>query len=73
MLKWCCRPAPSAPNYCNCRRRAGALSRQSGLPLVHDLPGVGANLQDHLQLRMVYRLSGARTLNTLVGSPWGRC
>lgn len=43
-----------------------------GLPLVHDLPGVGANLQDHLQLRMVYRLSGARTLNTLVGSPWGK-
>ena len=43
-----------------------------GLPMVHDLPGVGGNLQDHLQLRLVYRLQNARTLNTLVGSVWGK-
>jgi len=43
-----------------------------GLNVVHDLPGVGANLQDHLQLRMIYKLSNARTLNTLVGSLWGK-
>lgn len=43
-----------------------------GLPLVHDLPGVGLNLQDHLQLRMIYKLRNARTLNSLVGSIWGK-
>jgi choline dehydrogenase len=34
-----------------------------GVPVLRDLPGVGANLQDHLQLRPVYRVSGVRTLN----------
>ena len=35
-----------------------------GREVVHALPGVGENLQDHLQLRMIFRISGARTLNT---------
>ena len=43
-----------------------------GVPVVHDLPGVGQNLQDHLQLRMVYRVQGTRTLNTMVNSWWGK-
>ncbi len=43
-----------------------------GVPLVHDLPGVGQNLQDHLQLRMIYRVEGARTLNTLANSWLGK-
>jgi choline dehydrogenase-like flavoprotein len=30
----------------------------------HALPGVGANLQDHLQIRPVYKVTGVRTLNT---------
>ena len=34
-----------------------------GIPVVADLPGVGRNLQDHLQLRMVYKVTGIRTLN----------
>ena len=34
------------------------------MPVVVDLPG-GENLQDHLQLRTVYRVHGARTVNTL--------
>ena len=34
------------------------------IPVVHDLPGVGGNLQDHLQIRPVFRVSGVRTLNT---------
>jgi choline dehydrogenase-like flavoprotein len=34
-----------------------------GAPLVHALPGVGENLQDHLQLRMIFSVEGARTLN----------
>jgi choline dehydrogenase-like flavoprotein len=33
-----------------------------------DLPAVGDNLQDHLQLRMVYRIEGARSLNTSAAS-----
>lgn len=35
------------------------------VPVAVDLPGVGENLQDHLQLRTVYRIRGARTVNTL--------
>jgi choline dehydrogenase-like flavoprotein len=34
-----------------------------GIPLVLDKPGVGENLQDHLQLRLIYKVSGVRTLN----------
>jgi choline dehydrogenase-like flavoprotein len=34
-----------------------------GIPLVLDRPGVGENLQDHLQLRTIFKVSGARTLN----------
>lgn len=41
----------------------GALLRQHGINIVHHLPGVGENLQDHLQLRPIYRVHGVRTLN----------
>ena len=37
-----------------------------------DLPGVGANLQDHLQIRAVFKLNNAKTLNTMVGSLFGK-
>jgi len=40
-------------------------------PLV-DAPGVGENLQDHLQLRMVYRITGARSLNTSAATWYGK-
>jgi choline dehydrogenase len=43
---------------------AGLLA-QHQVPVAVDLPGVGENLQDHLQLRTVYRVRGARTVNTL--------
>ena len=33
-----------------------------------DLPGVGANLQDHLQIRAVFKIDGAPTLNVLASS-----
>jgi choline dehydrogenase-like flavoprotein len=36
---------------------------EHGIRLVLDKPGVGANLQDHLQLRMIYKVSGTKTLN----------
>jgi choline dehydrogenase-like flavoprotein len=34
-----------------------------GIPVLHHLPGVGENLQDHLQLRCVFKVSGVRTMN----------
>jgi choline dehydrogenase len=38
----------------------------------HQLPGVGANLQDHLQIRAVFKTRGAKTLNRLASSWWGK-
>jgi choline dehydrogenase-like flavoprotein len=40
-----------------------AQLREFGIPVVLDKAGVGENLQDHLQLRMIYKVSGVRTLN----------
>ena len=48
------------------------LLRERGIVPVHHLPGVGANLQDHLQIRTVYKVKNARTLNTLANSWWGK-
>jgi choline dehydrogenase len=39
---------------------------------LHELPGVGENLQDHLQLRSIYAVEGVATLNTLSRSLWGK-
>jgi len=44
----------------------------SGVAPVLDLPGVGANLQDHLQIRAVFKLQDAKTLNTLANSLIGK-
>ncbi|MGE0806919.1 MAG: GMC family oxidoreductase, partial [Burkholderiaceae bacterium] len=49
-----------------------ALLQRHGIAVLQDLPGVGANLQDHLQIRAVYKITGARTLNTMAGSLWGK-
>jgi len=40
-----------------------ALLREHGVPVVHDSAGVGGNLQDHLQLRMAFKVKHVRTLN----------
>ena len=45
---------------------------QFGIPVVLDKPGVGANLHDHLQLRMIYKVSGIKTLNEMYASLFGR-
>ena len=50
----------------------GALLQQFGIPVTHDLPGVGENLQDHLQLRMAFKVKNVLTLNTMVNSWWGK-
>lgn len=49
-----------------------ALLQSHGVEVRRDMPQIGANLQDHLQLRCAWRLSGAKTLNTLAGTPWGK-
>ncbi|MDR6427974.1 choline dehydrogenase [Variovorax paradoxus] len=46
--------------------------RQLQIPVVKHLPGVGANLQDHLQIRSVYKVEGAKTLNTQASTLWGK-
>ncbi len=40
-----------------------------GIPVVADMPGVGANLQDHYNGRLVFESAEAFTLNDVVGSP----
>lgn len=50
---------------------AGLLQRH-GIAVEQDLPGVGENLQDHLQIRAVFKVSGAKTLNTLANSLFGK-
>tara|TARA_B100000686_G_C16737671_1_gene944622 strand:+ start:158 stop:1777 length:1620 start_codon:yes stop_codon:yes gene_type:complete len=37
----------------------------AGINVLHPLPGVGENLQDHLQMRMVYKVQGVKTLNEM--------
>lgn len=51
---------------------AGALLREHGIDPLHELPGVGENLQDHLQIRAVFKVQGVQTLNTLASSLVGK-
>ena len=49
-----------------------ALLQAHGIRVEHALEGVGANLQDHLQIRAVYQVEGVKTLNTMAHSLWGK-
>lgn len=42
------------------------------IPVRHELPGVGKNLQDHLQIRTVYKVEGVKTLNQMASTLWGK-
>lgn len=48
-----------------------ALLQEHGIEVLRDAP-VGENLQDHLQIRAVYKVKGTRTLNTLAGNMFGK-
>ncbi|HEX3632311.1 MAG TPA: choline dehydrogenase [Casimicrobiaceae bacterium] len=48
----------------------GALLRSFDIPVVHELPGVGENLQDHLQARVIYECSRPITTNDDLASFW---
>jgi len=43
-----------------------------GIPVKHVLKGVGKNLQDHLQLRSIFKVEGIKTLNQTANSLWGK-
>ena len=43
-----------------------------GIAPLHELPGVGQNLQDHLQIRAVYGVEGVKTLNTMASTAFGK-
>ena len=49
-----------------------ALLGRHGITVRHELPGVGSNLQDHLQIRAIYRVGNTVTLNERAGSLFGR-
>jgi choline dehydrogenase len=49
-----------------------SLLQAKEIPVVLDSPGVGANLQDHLQLRMIFKVQGIKTLNQQANSLWGK-
>jgi choline dehydrogenase len=50
----------------------GAVLQAAGIEPRRDMAGVGANLQDHLQIRTVFKISGARTLNEMAGTVLGK-
>jgi choline dehydrogenase len=50
----------------------GARLAAAGVTPQHELPGVGENLQDHLQIRAVYKVRNTKTLNRIAASPWGK-
>ncbi|HSQ05862.1 MAG TPA: GMC oxidoreductase, partial [Burkholderiales bacterium] len=49
-----------------------SLLQSFGIPLVHDLPGVGENLQDHLQLRVMYKVKKPVTTNDELRTLYGK-
>ncbi|MFZ4289245.1 GMC family oxidoreductase [Variovorax sp. HJSM1_2] len=49
-----------------------ALLQQHGIETTVDLPGVGSNLQDHLQIRAVFKIKDALTLNEISSTAWGK-
>ena len=49
-----------------------ALLGRHGITVRHELPGVGSNLQDHLQIRAIYRVGNTVTLNERASSLFGR-
>ncbi len=49
----------------------GQHLQEHGIPVVLDRPGVGNNLQDHLQLRLIYKVDNVVTLNARYHAPLG--
>lgn len=68
-----CAGAVGSPNIL---QRSGIgprpLLERLGITVQRELPGVGGNLQDHLQLRLIYKVTNTRTLNQVANSLWGK-
>ncbi len=50
----------------------GALLKEHGIDVIHELAGVGENLQDHLQVRCAYKVHNVPTLNERANSLLGK-
>ncbi|TBN43834.1 FAD-binding protein [Paracoccus subflavus] len=50
----------------------GEVLQAAGIAPLVDVPSLGENLQDHLQLRLVYKVRGVPTLNEKASRFWGR-
>jgi choline dehydrogenase len=50
----------------------GEALRRLGVAVRHELPGVGGNLQDHLQIRLIYKVANTVTMNQRAGSLLGK-
>ncbi|HVJ34805.1 MAG TPA: GMC family oxidoreductase N-terminal domain-containing protein [Terriglobia bacterium] len=48
------------------------LLKEHGIDVMRDMPGIGGNLQDHLQIRAIFKVEGAKTLNTLANTLTGK-
>ena len=51
---------------------SGAVSQKIGIQNIIELPGVGENLQDHLQMRLVFKVKNTKTLNLRANSLFGK-
>lgn len=47
-----------------------AALRQHGIPAVVDLPGVGQNLQDHIEMSLIYQLNGPHSYDKYKKPHW---
>jgi choline dehydrogenase len=50
----------------------GDLLQRHGIAVLREVPGIGSNLQDHLQIRCAWKVSNAKTLNTMMRSLVGK-
>ena len=50
----------------------GRVLQNAGVEVLHDVAGIGENLQDHLQIRCAYKVHKGKTLNTASASLWGK-
>jgi choline dehydrogenase len=50
----------------------GHMLQKHGIAVEVDAPEVGENLQDHLQIRMAFKVTGAKTLNTMASNWFGK-
>jgi|TARA_R110000851_G_scaffold2331_4_gene9147 choline dehydrogenase len=48
------------------------LLKEHAIEVVHELPGVGENLQDHLQIRSIYKIANGKTLNAIASTLLGK-